>query len=339
VKIFQMFKNYLFYIVVIVLLLLNYTSAQAVSPVGQGIFVVSNCNQIVSPVANYSYCFVGSTISVWNGSSWAVIGPGSLGPPYGNSSYTQYGLLVGEGSANLQATAAGALDTLLQGQGSANPAYVAVNNCTTSLTYSTSSHAFGCNAAVGGVSSVTGTSNQILASPTTGAVVLSLIGPYTPATYTLDGVLYGNSTSGIGVAAAGTLGMILGGNTSAAPTMQQKTDKIFCGSVVAPTASQVLCDIPVTVTEVLPTSCTASQAVAVTAATGSTTFTINKIHSGSSSSAGTAVWSSSGTVGAFTCSGAITFLAGDIVQIVAPASPDATLAGIGITLSLNAGAL
>lgn len=60
-----------------------------------------------------------------------------------------------------------------------------------------------------GVSSVTGTANQILANPTVGSVILSLIGPYTPATYTLDGVLYGNGTSSIGATAAGSSGQLL----------------------------------------------------------------------------------------------------------------------------------
>jgi trimeric autotransporter adhesin len=53
------------------------------------------------------------------------------------------------------------------------------------------------SSAVTGVSSVTGTANQILASPTTGNVVLSLIGPYTPATYTAHGVLIGEGTGSI----------------------------------------------------------------------------------------------------------------------------------------------
>ncbi len=77
--------------------------------------------------------------------------------------------------------------------------------------------------AVGDVLSVTGTANQILASPTSGNVVLSLIGPYTPATYTLDGVLYGNGTSSIGATAAGTNGQVLTANTGAAPTWTTAT--------------------------------------------------------------------------------------------------------------------
>jgi hypothetical protein len=69
----------------------------------------------------------------------------------------------------------------------------------------------------GGVLSVTGTANQILASPTTGAVVLSLIGPYTPATYTAHGVLIGEGTSSIVATAAGTTGQVLTATTSADP--------------------------------------------------------------------------------------------------------------------------
>jgi hypothetical protein len=49
----------------------------------------------------------------------------------------------------------------------------------------------------GSVDSVTGTANQVLATPTTGNVVVSLIGPYTPATYTAHGVLVGEGTSSI----------------------------------------------------------------------------------------------------------------------------------------------
>lgn len=69
----------------------------------------------------------------------------------------------------------------------------------------------------GDVLSVTGTANQILASPTTGNVVLSLIGPYTPATYTAHGVLIGEGTSSIVATAAGTTGQVLTATTSADP--------------------------------------------------------------------------------------------------------------------------
>jgi hypothetical protein len=77
---------------------------------------------------------------------------------------------------------------------------------------------------VTGVSSVTGTANQILASPTTGAVVLSLIGPYTPATYTAHSVLVGEGTSSIiGVGPTATTGQVLQNNAGADPTYSTAT--------------------------------------------------------------------------------------------------------------------
>lgn len=76
----------------------------------------------------------------------------------------------------------------------------------------------------GDVTSVTGTANQILASPTSGAVVLSLIGPYTPATYTAHGVLIGEGTSSIVATSAGTAGQILqSGGASADPAWTTAT--------------------------------------------------------------------------------------------------------------------
>lgn len=76
----------------------------------------------------------------------------------------------------------------------------------------------------GNVLSVTGTANQILATPTTGNVVLSLIGPYTPATYTAHGVLIGEGTSSIAATSAGTAGQLLtSGGASADPTWTTAT--------------------------------------------------------------------------------------------------------------------
>ena len=82
-----------------------------------------------------------------------------------------------------------------------------------------------------GVSSVTGTANQILATPTVGAVVLSLIGPYTPATYTAHGVLVGEGTSSIVALATGSAGQILtSGGASADPTWTTATFPATAGS-------------------------------------------------------------------------------------------------------------
>ena len=84
-----------------------------------------------------------------------------------------------------------------------------------------------------GVSSVTGTANQILATPTVGAVVLSLIGPYTPATYTAHGVLVGEGSGSIVATAVGTAGQYLVSNGAGVdPSFQTSTPQL----VVTPVA-------------------------------------------------------------------------------------------------------
>jgi len=95
------------------------------------------------------------------------------------------------------------------------------------LTATTGSPPSWTTVAPGGVSSVTGTANQILASPTTGAVVLSLVGPYTPATYTAHGVLLGEGTSSIVAVAPNA--------TSGLPLISQgsTSDPAFGTAVVA----------------------------------------------------------------------------------------------------------
>lgn len=74
------------------------------------------------------------------------------------------------------------------------------------------------------VTSVTGTAFQISASPTIGNVILSLIGPYTPSTYTAHGVLLGEGTSSIVATSAGTSGQLLqSGGASADPNWTTAT--------------------------------------------------------------------------------------------------------------------
>lgn len=76
----------------------------------------------------------------------------------------------------------------------------------------------------GDILSVTGTANQILATTTAGNVVLSLIGPYTPATYTAHGVLLGEGTGSIVATAAGTSGQLFqSGGASADPAYTTST--------------------------------------------------------------------------------------------------------------------
>ena len=73
---------------------------------------------------------------------------------------------------------------------------------------------------------------------------------------------------------------------------------------------------------------TGSQGTAGVAATATTTYSIRK----NGANVGTMVFGGSATTATFTMASATTFMAGDILTLVAPASPDATLANLAWTL-------
>lgn len=76
----------------------------------------------------------------------------------------------------------------------------------------------------GTVTSVSGTANQVAVATGTTTPVISLIGPYTPATYTTHGVLIGEGTSSIAALAAGSAGQVLqSGGASADPAYSSAT--------------------------------------------------------------------------------------------------------------------
>ncbi len=64
---------------------------------------------------------------------------------------------------------------------------------------------------------ILGTANQIAITGAGSTLTASLVGPYTPATYTAHGVLLGEGTSSIAATAAGTNGQLLLGSTGADP--------------------------------------------------------------------------------------------------------------------------
>ncbi len=190
----------------------------------------------------------------------------------------------------------------------------------------------------GDVLSVTGTANQILASPTTGNVVLSLIGPYTPATYTAHGVLIGEGTSSIVATAAGTAGQVLtSGGASADPTWTTATfpATATAGALIAATATNVIGQIAdVAVGQVLASggvgvipAYTASPSVtgSVTAGTGVTATTGNIAASAGAVSASTTV---TGGTGVVATTGNVTASAGNLVSAGA---------GHGVSLPVTTG--
>lgn len=76
---------------------------------------------------------------------------------------------------------------------------------------------------IAGNFSILGTSNQISVTGSAGTETLSLVGPYTPATYTAHGVLLGEGTSSIVATASGTNGQLLIGSTGADPAFSTVT--------------------------------------------------------------------------------------------------------------------
>lgn len=97
----------------------------------------------------------------------------------------------------------------------------------------------------------------------------------------------------------------------------------------SPTASMVILRYPFPRPVTFPSGLTNSQGVAGTAATASTTFQINK----NGTSVGTMVFAAAGTVATFTMASSTSFAIADVLTVVAPATPDTTLANLGWSLS------
>jgi hypothetical protein len=95
------------------------------------------------------------------------------------------------------------------------------------VTINTATNQMGSQAiSAGTVTSVSGTANQVAVATGTTTPVISLIGPYSPATYTAHGVLIGEGTSSIVATTTGASGIPLIGQGSSA-------DPIFGTAVVA----------------------------------------------------------------------------------------------------------
>lgn len=96
----------------------------------------------------------------------------------------------------------------------------------------------------------------------------------------------------------------------------------------APGGSEILARIPFVRNAVFPSALSGSAGKAGTAATASTVFSFQK----NGVEFGTATFAASGTVPTWAAASPTSFAAADILTIVSPASPDATIASIGFTL-------
>ena len=95
-----------------------------------------------------------------------------------------------------------------------------------------------------------------------------------------------------------------------------------------PTANLVLQSYVFAAPVTLPAGLAGSWGTAATAATAATTFNIQK----NGTNIGTMSFAASANTATFTMSSATEFNAGDVLTVVAPAVPDATLANIAWTL-------
>jgi hypothetical protein len=115
-------------------------------------------------------------------------------------------------------------------------------------------------------------------------------------------------------------------------TALQFSTKPFDLGVTSPgvgTNSQVLIHLKLARAVTFPASATLSTAHAGTAATGSTTFTFKK----NGTSFATVNFAASGTSGTYTQASDAVFAAGDLLELLGPATADATLADFGFVLA------
>jgi hypothetical protein len=96
-----------------------------------------------------------------------------------------------------------------------------------------------------------------------------------------------------------------------------------------PTSSMICARIVAVRSFTLPSGLTGSVASAGTAATASTVFTIYK----NASSVGTITFAAAGTSGTFAMASGQSFVSGDLLRVLAPATADTTLADISITFN------
>jgi hypothetical protein len=97
----------------------------------------------------------------------------------------------------------------------------------------------------------------------------------------------------------------------------------------APTASLVMLRYKFPRAVIFPAGLTDSQGTAGTAATAQTDFDVRK----NGASVGTMRFAAAGTSATFIAASQQTYSPGDILTVVAPASPDATLAGVSFVLA------
>ncbi len=140
----------------------------------------------------------------------------SLIGPYTPATYTAHGVLLGEGSSSIVATAAGTNGQVLIGSTGADPAFSSITSSGSTLTLTGGAHTLNIDINAPVTVSNGGTGATTLTGVLTGNGTSAITGN----AVTQHGVLIGgasNAVSSLGVAATGT---VLAGNTGADPSFQ-----------------------------------------------------------------------------------------------------------------------
>lgn len=127
----------------------------------------------------------------------------------------------------------------------------------------------------------------------------------------------------------GTAGQVLTSNGSSAPTYQTQPYDVAFQADGEPEASAVLLRYVFPRAGNFVDDLVGSKAIAAVAATAEAVLSVKK----NGSTVGTITFAAAGSTGTFvTSGGAVSFAADDVITVVAPGTPDATLADLAITL-------
>lgn len=182
----------------------------------------------ISPTAgNINLSGTGSQITTTGSGSTITF---ALAGPYTPATYTAHGVLIGEGSSSIAATAAGTNGQVLIGSTGADPAFATISSSGSTLTLTGGAHTLNIdvtaplNVAHGGTGATTLTG--VLTGNGTSAV--------TANTVTNHGVLLGGASNAVSSLAAAATGTLLAGSTGADPAFTASPS--VTGSVTAGTS-------------------------------------------------------------------------------------------------------
>lgn len=125
-----------------------------------------------------------AAMAAYVGSSPLIVSNGGTG----QTTLTAHGVLVGEGTSAVVSIGSGSTadSVVAWAAAGSDPAALAVNNCATALTYSTSSHTFGCNASAGVVPTVTTATGTSPITITATNELTTIVSMGTPAAATIN---------------------------------------------------------------------------------------------------------------------------------------------------------